>query len=657
MPFEVVKELGNPVVENQSLKVDYQTLLMRSPVFTREMTRSAKNFYAAEAAIQKNPSYGPRYRIRVSNMPELTPISELTQGAYEGKIVQFKGIVTHVMSVKKLSSHRDYECVKCHWIKVYDASNLGEMLESGSMPRSSSKKGWCYGKCKEQSYFKLKKDTCVFVPVQRIVLQELISEISAGKTPSKLITYALDDLASNRVQQGEQMEGVGVIYPDVSKGAMSDVFAELISITKLGGRFEEIAVTPQDEERIKVLASNKDVYKVLIDSFAPDVYGYNEEKLALLSVLFGAPRIDRVNKDGDVEGTKLRGDIHCLLAGDPGLAKSLLINAARNISPRGIGAAGKRATGPGLVCSWQRGTNNLPELLPGAMVLADNGGLVMWDEMEKTAEVDRASVHAPMEQQFIDVAMGGTTIFLNTRCSVIGACNPKGGRWDTGKTLIENVNLDDALLSRFDYIFVIRDIPKEDSERKLSSYILETHTSKHEGALSYDFLRKYISYARRINPVLVAGSEAVKILQEGYMSVRFENKEGRIPPTPRILQSLIRVSKALARMQLSPTVETLHASMALKLFDYTTSVSSLEAETKINEYGAGKEEDSLSKKRFESIKKAIMEESSKNKGKVSKKKISVRYPDLGEIVDSVIKDLFNSGQLKGTEEDYWVIEK
>lgn len=606
-----------------SVEIDVALLTAKDPSVASLLSTSAMEYHKAEQQIreimQDHFKTKLRYHVRPYNLIKTVAISELSRQGYERQIVQFSAIVTSVQSVKKLMSHKEYKCVYNNGSKYYDGDTVDDMLD---MPKSRTQMFYCKA-CGQRMPHKMNKDSCVFVPVQRFVIQETLEEIAGGKPAAKIMGYALDDLACDKVNPGEKVIVVGIVWPDIKEGKTHSVYLEILSITKLKTSHEEVHLTLDDITAISDIAKRPNVYDQLTESYCSTIYGYKNEKLALLCALFGSPRVM-------VEGQEKRGDIHVLLAGDPGISKSVMIKYAAGVSPRGVIASGMRATGAGLTASWVRAQDAMSELQPGAMVIADGGGIVCIDEIDKVDKAQIQSIHDPMESGVISVAMAGNIQQFNARCSIVAAANPKSGRYNPERTLTENIGLDPALLSRFDLIFVMRDLPVLETEDKLAEHILQTHSNKiRKVPVEHAMLRKYIAYARRIDPELGEQSEAYRLIKKGYLEVRLERGRDKIPATPRQLEALSRISKALARMTLSSTVEKRHAEKAIELFNASTKITSLGSEM-AEPKGSEHEQ---------KIRSWILEEANLNNGLIFKRKIRGRCIGKENIMDKVVKEM------------------
>jgi replicative DNA helicase Mcm len=219
--------------------------------------------------------------------------------------------------------------------------------------------------------------------------------------------------------------------------------------------FEEIEISQDDEEMIMAMSRDPEIYENIRKSIAPSIYGYEDVKEAL-----GLQLVSGFEKNLP-DGARIRGDIHILLVGDPGIAKSQLLRYMIKISPRGIYTSGKSSTSAGLTATAVKDElgDGRWTIEAGALVLADKG-IAAIDEMDKMNNEDKSALHEAMEQQTISVAKAGVMATLKSRCSLLAAANPKLGRFDKYEPIAPQINLTPALMSRFDLIFVLTDDPE-----------------------------------------------------------------------------------------------------------------------------------------------------------------------------------------------------
>jgi len=329
-------------------------------------------------------------------------------------------------------------------------------------------------------------------------------------------------------------------------------------------RTEREEISPDEQKIIRTLSKNPDIYDRLIASFAPHIRGHELFKEAILLLIVGSTQ--RALSDG----SKVRGDINVFLVGDPGTAKSEMLKFCARIAPRGLYTSGRGSTAAGLTAAVVRDASGIFMLEAGAVVLGDQG-LVCIDEFDKMRPEDRSALHEVMEQQSASIAKGGIVATLNARTSILAAANPMFGKYDPFKNLTENVNLPIPLLTRFDLVFVVRDIPEQEKDRQIAQHILSQHGTSGTDTTSLidvDILTKYLAYAKRNDPVLT--KEAENKIMEFYLkmrSVEGEDKEKMITITPRQLEGLIRLSTARARILLKNQVEEDDADRAIYLFN------------------------------------------------------------------------------------------
>ena len=203
------------------------------------------------------------------------------------------------------------------------------------------------------------------------------------------------------------------------------------------------------------------VHKKIISSIAPSIFGLEHIKEAIMYLLFGG-----VSKS--LPDVNVRGEMNALLIGDPGTAKSQLLQYVARIAPRGLYTSGRGTTAAGLTAAVVREKGGSMSLEAGALVLADKG-IACIDEMDKMRPEDRVAIHEAMEQHTVSVAKGGIVATLNARTAVLAAANPSLGRYEPNRTVAENIPLPVTILSRFDLIFVLRDVPNKESDGKMST--------------------------------------------------------------------------------------------------------------------------------------------------------------------------------------------
>lgn len=209
-----------------------------------------------------------------------------------------------------------------------------------------------------------------------------------------------------------------------------------------------------------------------------------------------------------------------------------------------------------------------------------DGGIVCIDEFDKMRAQDRVAIHEAMEQQTISIAKAGITTILNSRTSVLAAANPLFGRYDDLKHAAEQIDFQTSILSRFDYIFIVRDIRQDGVDKAIASHVLGLHMhhqhKEQEGEISLDVLRKYVCYAKgKVQPKL--SEEACHMLQNIYVTDRAQSKNqvvskktNGIPITVRQLEAIIRISEAIAKMHLDPVVQIKYVQEAHRLFKIST---------------------------------------------------------------------------------------
>merc|ERR1712166_981759 len=213
-------------------------------------------------------------------------------------------------------------------------------------------------------------------------------------------------------------------------------YLQVIGMETASGGNSTIKITNEEEEQFVTMSKDPKIRERIFDSIAPAICASSKDviddvKKAVACLLFGGSRKQLP------DGTRMRGDINCLLLGDPGTAKSQFLKFTERVAPIAVYTSGKGASAAGLTAAVIKDPVTREfQLEGGAMVLAD-GGVVCIDEFDKMKPGDRVAIHEAMEQQTISLAKAGITTILNSRTSVLAAANPIFGRYDDLKHAAE----------------------------------------------------------------------------------------------------------------------------------------------------------------------------------------------------------------------------
>ena len=560
------KRLAEVAVNNgRSLVIDFDDLIAFDPLLARNVVQHPDDFFvhassAATAQMRvEDPEYAEqvgRIIVRFRRLPEKRALRKI--GAEDlMKLALVEGIVVRTSQVRPMIVKAVFRCRKC--------GELSRQEQTGDLLRGP---GPICASCKQQSGWDLVEEQCVFKNTQEARVQERPEDLPPGMLP-RYLDVRLDDDLVDTARPGDRVAMTSVVRAEKQyageKGKLRtfNLYLEANFVDVVGKETEIVEITLEDEKKIIEASKHPFVHRNLIMSLAPSIYGYDEIKEGILYLLFAgvAKRLP--------DGVNIRGDLNCLIVGDPGTAKSQLLQYVSRIAPRGLYTSGRGTTAAGLTAAVLREKTGGMVLEAGALVLADKG-VACIDELDKMRPDDRVAIHEALEQQTVSVAKGGIVATLNARAAVLAAANPSLGRYEPHRNINENINLPVTILSRFDLIFLVKDLPDPDSDSDMSSHILQLHRTRHgleEAPFQPDFLRKYISYAKRISPVLTP--EAVKELQDFYLKMRgTTGREAAVAITPRQLEALVRLSEARARAFLRDQVTVEDAKSAVKIMTY-----------------------------------------------------------------------------------------
>ena len=574
--FSYVEQIDQMMSKHSKyIVVDYNDLVLFPIIeshFNEDPDQILDAFSRAIKEILKErfPDYAEKIkhdiRARIANFPVQRSLRQINAEIIT-KMTSVSGMVVRSSEVKPLAKEVTYKCLDKHISKftLLDGMSLNASVKCQTP------------NCKHTS-LAIIPEASRFIDFQILRLQELPEDLPPGQLPHYVNVSIKQDLV-DYARPGDRIVLTGIVRIEQerisgvskSESALYRLRMDGNNVEFIGGkglkssrRTEREEISPDEEKIVKSLAKNPDIYDRLIASFAPHIRGHALFKEAILLLIVGSTQ--RVLTDG----TKIRGDINVFLVGDPGTAKSEMLKFCARIAPRGLYTSGRGSTAAGLTAAVVRDASGIFMLEAGAVVLGDQG-LVCIDEFDKMRPEDRSALHEVMEQQSASIAKGGIVATLNARTSILAAANPMFGKYDIFKNIYENVNLPIPLLTRFDLVFIVRDIPSQEKDRNIAQHIISQHGSSGTDTTSLidiDILTKYLSYAKRGEPALT--KEAENLIMEFYLKMRNisgDDKENMITITPRQLEGLIRLATARARLLLKNKVEGEDADRAIYLFN------------------------------------------------------------------------------------------
>ncbi len=570
---EKINDLIIGMPEKRSLLINFKDLELFDPELASELVEKPDMVLEAATESLKSKSEGvdlgevePHSRFYSQNIN--TPLVQDVGARYIGKMILLDSLVVKRSEIIPRVHIGAYKCTYC-------GAAFKFRTDKDEVPEVCPQ-------CKRRS-LKDSPEESRFINLQKIAVQDPLEKLRGNSPTWQLEVWMEDDLV-NTVIPGDRIDLTGILRIRQRRNVKGKVerdfytmFLDTVSIMHKQREFSDLSISDDEERQIRELAKDPQIFDKITRSIAPSIYGYDEIKQAVALQLFGGTPGKSL-----VDGGLIRSDMHILLIGDPGSAKTRVLQSVSKLVPKGIYVSGKSVTGGGMTAVAER--DEFSEggwtLKAGALVLG-SGGIVCIDEFDKIGDEDRASLHEALESQTISVAKAGIVATFNAKAAVLAAANPKFGRFDPNMYPSEQFDIPPTLLSRFDLIFPIKDQMDEEQDRNIAKHILIQHEaagaaiaeiSNYEQVelppINELLLRKYIAFAKRtVMPRL--SQDAANKIQTYYVELRKSGlKQGAVPITPRQIEGLVRLAEASAKARLSPTVEVSDAERGIWLSEF-----------------------------------------------------------------------------------------
>jgi replicative DNA helicase Mcm len=559
--------------DTRSLTISWQDLRQFDPALADEMLRKPTQARAhlSEAITLVDLPLDidlSGAAVRVTDLPDSRTFyaDELRHGTVWEQVA-VSGQVSNRTGVRPAPEVAAYECQRCGTV-----TEVRQDLFAADVQEPHE----CTG-CERQGPFDIKKQATELHDIQLAQVQ-VPPERSAGGGGMDLDVLLEGDQAGS-IDAGDRVTITGTheTQDDDGVGFAHQLHADHVTVEE--STFSGIDIDDHRDEIDKIANGEYGgPFDLVVDSIAPSIVGMETVKQALALQLFGGVRTE------SPDGTSTRGDIHVLLIGDPGTAKSSFLEDVEHKAPNAMMASGKGATAAGLTAAAEQtefAGHSQWSLAPGAMVLADDG-IACIDELDKVPDDAVESLHQALSKQTVAINKGPIDAQLRTRTAVLAAGNPKFGRFDKFEPIAEQIDLSPTLLSRFDIIWPVNDEPDPESDIEIAEGMMDHHDQsiRYERgdldatetdiapAIPRELLRAYIAHAKDVCKPRWPEGEPRQELIEGFVELRKAGAgdDQPIPVTFRAIESQRRLAEASARLRLSDTVTADDVSRARELY-------------------------------------------------------------------------------------------
>jgi len=433
--------------EDKSIIIDYGQLDRFDTLIADQLLEDPETITNALNEAASKIAFDEKIAVRIRNLPVSRNIRiRNLRAKHLGRLWSIDATIKSASEVKPQIYEAIFECPECN-AKI-------PVLQEGNVLQ---KPGMC--ECGRRGDFKMVERK--LYDVRWIVGMEPF-EVTTGEQPGEITIILKEDLTTPRMQKksdpGARLKITGTLkeLPKHIKGRLStklDMYIDANYFEPGEIDFEELEITEEDEKMIKELATDPDVIEKLKASIAPGIYGFDEIKESLVLQLFGGVQHTLPDK------SRIRGNIHILLTGDPGVGKTMLLKLISSIVPRGRYVSGSGVSGAGLTATVVKNEALGSWVLEAGALILCNKGLISIDEFDKMNRDDQIAMHEATSVETVSIAKASIVATLPAQTAVLAGANPKLGRFDPYLSIGEQINIPETLLSRFDLKFALKDKP------------------------------------------------------------------------------------------------------------------------------------------------------------------------------------------------------
>ncbi|QAS68889.1 MCM [Haloferax tailed virus 1] len=490
---------------------------------------------------------GEELEVRYKNVEDPISVSDANTGAEVGNLVTIRGQISKATPPKPRVSVAAVQCRACGDITHYEQPKHGVNKPEG-----------CRNDCNAPADPLLEESE--WDTHQLLRLKHPPGE---SDHDTHIDVHVTKDTAGG-FSGGENVDVTGVLREDFGDfdTPIPDFYLEGHAVERHQSDYEEIDVSNHLDE-IKAIQSgeNGDPFELLKNSIAPGITGgeiMDRIKLALGLQMFGGMRVDKA------DGTALRGDIHTLMVGSPGTGKSQILEAVMSLTPRVSRVSGKNVSKTGLTASAVQDDFGDTQwtIEAGAFVKANKGTCII-DELDKVDGDALSSLHSALETQRVDIAKAGIETRLQSETSLLGAANPTNERFigPEIESYVEQIPLGDALRSRMDAVFLLKDEVDEERDGEIVEAIIDSIATGEnvdtvgewddsvQPDLDGDLVRAWVAHERQQNRITIDLDLLKQRIKKKYVSLRQASKGSGAPINPRKVPSMIRYSIASAKVR------------------------------------------------------------------------------------------------------------